>query len=80
MSLAEDFENVSKFMPNHGLKCKLCTILTELSKEDAKIINAKVADMKITGEAISRILIKNGHEINANVVNRHRRKGCLRAD
>ena len=77
MGLLDDLKDNGNFVSMAGPRCRLCTLLKTLTKEEQKFIAERLADPNISGEAISRVLQKNGHKITGGVVQRHRRGLCV---
>ena len=57
-----------------GQSPKIDLLLTKLSKQDAQDLLVALADKTIQSEIISRLLIKNGHNIGRQCVSRFRKQ------
>jgi hypothetical protein len=57
-----------------GTSPKIDLLLTKLSKQDAQDLLVALADETIQSEIISRVLIKNGHNISRQCVARFRKQ------
>jgi ribulose bisphosphate carboxylase small subunit len=59
-----------------GTKCTISTILPKLNKADAATLVAALASKDVTTAQLHRALLKAGHQIGRETVNRHRRGEC----
>lgn len=76
MSLLGDLQNLDLFAKRTSLICTVCSMLAKLTDEERAALNAIMADPNVQGAAISRVLLSNGIDIKAGVLQRHRRKEC----
>ena len=58
----------------NGAVPKIDLLLTKLSKQDAQDLLVAFADETIQSEIISRVLMKNGHNISRQCVSRFRKQ------
>lgn len=56
--------------------CTIAALLSTLDKADAKALSSALADPRVTGAAISRALVREGHRVSAETVMRHRNEEC----
>ena len=75
MALADALKAETK--SHNGPHCTLCSLIPTLDAEDAAVLVESLADFKIHGTQIARALQREGHQIGAHVVTRHRRGDCL---
>lgn len=63
-----------------GMRCTLGVLLKELPDTTRQKLQVKIDDLKISSGQISKVLIESGHQISADIVQRHRRRstsnGC----
>ncbi len=59
-----------------GPKCTICTLVSQLTPEDAAALQEAFDDLAFTSAAIARALKAEGHDISANTVVRHRKREC----
>jgi hypothetical protein len=59
-----------------GPICTVCTLVANLSPEDAKALQEAFDDFGFTSAAIARALKAEGHDISPNTVVRHRKREC----
>lgn len=60
-----------------GPRCSLCALIPTLDLDDAQVLAEYLANPAVQGTQIARALNREGHEIGAHVVMRHRRGDCL---
>ena len=75
MGLADSL-NAERERSIKGPACKVCALLGALPKDEADALRAALADFGFTGESISRALAAEGHQIQGQTIQRHRRGGC----
>lgn len=59
-----------------GPTCSVLILLGELNKDDAEALREAMADAKVPGTSIARALLREGHRMSANNIQRHRRGMC----
>jgi hypothetical protein len=59
-----------------GTKCTISHILTKLNKADAATLTNALTDKSVTTAQLHRALLKAGHQLGRETVNRHRRGEC----
>lgn len=59
-----------------GPTCGIAKIREQLDPKDRAVLDAALADDKVTGSAISRVLKDRGHSISQNAVTYHQRGDC----
>lgn len=74
LSLADDLANLR---PNHGgTPCGVAAALAEMDEADRDVFLAAIANPRLQGEGITRILRQHGYQIGNQSVSRHRRGVC----
>lgn len=75
MGLAEDFGALT---PQHGgIRCAVAVILDEMSPEDRATFVGAMANPRLQGSGIARVLRQHGYHVGDGAVQRHRRRECL---
>lgn len=59
-----------------GPACQVCSLLDVLDDADRESLLSALVDFSLSGEAISRALLAEGHDIQGQTVQRHRRRRC----
>jgi hypothetical protein len=77
--LLDELKVENNFKPKPTSLCSVCKLLQSVTKEEANLLNERLADSEIPSAAISRVLIKNGYKIAASTIGRHKRGECQRA-
>jgi hypothetical protein len=75
MALKDALEEERK--THKGPRCSLCALIPTLDPNDARVLEEYLGNPVIQGTQIARALTREGHEIGAHVVVRHRRGDCL---
>jgi len=79
-SLIDDLDSLIGQTPHSNKLCKVFILLSKLDPDDSAKLSDLIDDNSVSGASISRILYKNGYQINDRNVNRHRRRnsgsGC----
>lgn len=75
MALADALKAETK--SHHGPHCSLCALIPSLPEGDAEALAESLSDFKIHGTQIARALQREGYQIGAHTVTRHRRGDCL---
>jgi hypothetical protein len=60
-----------------GPPCSVGVIINQLSPDDLVALNDALADLTITGRAITAALTAEGYKVRDYAVNRHRRGICM---
>ncbi|HEY7821576.1 MAG TPA: hypothetical protein VIG24_02020 [Acidimicrobiia bacterium] len=59
-----------------GPPCMVAVLLSELTGDDRQAVVDALGDPKVPATAIDRALLKEGHRVGANSLQRHRRREC----
>lgn len=76
MGLLEDLQDSKNFPKPIRATCSVCDLLKALSEKEAKALQARLSDTKVTHTALSRVLRANDYSISDSVIGRHRRGTC----
>lgn len=72
MSLRERLEAAK---PNRRVRCSVCLLLLDLSKDDREALTAAI-NGDLEGSVITKVLQDEGFPIKAHALRRHRRGEC----
>ena len=79
-SLIDDLDSLIEQSSTIEKKCSVRVLLDNLDLDDSIKLSELIDTSTVSGAAISRMLNKNGHQINYSIINRHRRRnlgtGC----
>ncbi len=74
MGLADDFDALKS---NHGgYPCAVGAALREMADEDREVVVAALANSRLQGTGIGRVLRSHGYKVGDGAVHRHRRGEC----
>ena len=59
-----------------GPPCSVALLLSELKGDDRQAVIEALGDPKVPATAIDRALLKEGHRVGSNSLQRHRRGEC----
>ncbi len=76
MSVENILEEIRGTSTKKGPQCSVKAILTSIDGEKRDAMAAALEDLSIDSSAISRWLLKNGHDAKPHTLARHRRKEC----
>ena len=76
MGLLEDLTNDKNFRAVKRAWCTVCELLKDLPAEDSKALAIRLDNKTISHNSLAEVLKKNGYEISASTLGRHRRKLC----
>lgn len=76
MSLADALNATDRPRLAHGPRCSIAAILAKLDGKDQAALLTALGDPEVQGSWLARVLTDQGHRVNGNTVNRHRRRDC----
>ena len=76
MGLLEDLTDEKNFTRVKRAWCSVCEMLKELPEADSVALGMRLDNKSISHNSLAAILKKNGYEISASTLGRHRRKLC----
>jgi hypothetical protein len=59
-----------------GVPCSVCSLIRTIGDDDRAALMAAMENESMFGSAIARALEREGHEVTAAAISRHRRGGC----
>lgn len=60
----------------NGPRCGVCALLPTLDKDDRVALDGALANIGVTGTAIARALAREGIDVKADSIRRHRKREC----
>jgi len=76
MGLLEDLKNEANFPSARRALCSVCSLLKELPKAEATLLQERFEDKLVSHIALAHVLKDNGYSISDSVIGRHRRRVC----
>lgn len=76
MSVENILEEIRGISTKKGPQCSVQAILTSIDGEKKAAMVAALGDSSIDSSAISKWLLKNGHDAKPHTLARHRRREC----